>query len=167
MKLRYNVNPNGGSCTTELQKIQDHSTYLFKWLFQKKKNSGIAGVNSKETSHINKCGVPLFSVWIAPHLKYKGTLGTWPNGTVANYTHSVKGNPNQETTHVKPCYFWGMKITFGSSSVQRRKLRGCNGLQIKWSDILVRGWVLMVGLNVKIKLSWKILWKILYSSMRY
>lgn len=63
MKLRYNVNPNGGPCTTELQKIQDHSTCLFKWLFQKKKkNSGFAEVNSKGTSHINKCGVPLFSV---------------------------------------------------------------------------------------------------------
>lgn len=48
-----------------------------------------------------------------------------------------------------------MKTNFGSSSVQRGKLRGCNGLQIKWSDILVRGWVLMVGLKVKVQLSWK------------
>lgn len=83
------------------------------------------------------------------------------NGTLANYMHSAKGNSNQETNHVKSTLNLGNVDTFRYFSSQRKKLRGCKGFHIKWGSILFGGWVLTVGLNVKITSSWKTLRKLL------
>lgn len=112
--------------------------------------------------------VILTEVW-SPYplyLNYKEALETWLQWNTGQLCMHIqwKSNPDQETVHMKPCYNWEMLINPGSCSLQERKLKR-SGFQIKQSDILFRCYILMVGLNMRIKLSWKILRKTLYSSM--
>lgn len=119
-------------------------------------------VNSWGTSHINRSMVSHYSLYRPHHIWDISRL--WEhdfNGTLANYMHSVKGNSNQETNHMKSMLYLGNVDTFRRFASQKKKLRGCNGFHIKWGSILFRGWVLTVGLNVKITVSWKILRKLL------